>query len=74
MLREASRPVPRAALEAAGADPAQVDRCIASLVEDGLLEPTGRGRYRLPADPGSCEGRSVEGRRWPRHPDGTLER
>ena len=48
VLRETPRPVPRAALEAAGPDPAQVDRCIASLVEDGLIEPTGRGRYRLP--------------------------
>jgi A/G-specific adenine glycosylase len=48
LLRETPRPVPRAELEAAGPDPTQVDRCIASLVEDGLVEPTGRGRYRLP--------------------------
>jgi A/G-specific adenine glycosylase len=48
LLRETSRPASRAALEAAGPDPVQVDRCIASLVEDGLMEPTGRGRYRLP--------------------------
>ncbi len=49
LLRETSRPVPRVALEAAGPDPVQVDRCIASLVEDGLIEPTGRRCYRLPS-------------------------
>jgi A/G-specific adenine glycosylase len=48
LLRESSRPVPRAALSHAGSDAGQLDRCIASLVEDGLIEPTGRGRYRLP--------------------------
>ncbi len=48
LLRESSGPVARASLEAAGPDPAQVERCIASLVEDGLLEPAGRGRFRLP--------------------------
>ena len=48
-LREAPGPVTRAALERVGEDPAQVDRCIASLVEDGLLEPVARDRFRLPA-------------------------
>jgi A/G-specific adenine glycosylase len=48
VLRESAGPVPRASLESAGPDPAQVERCIASLIEDGLLEPAGRGRYRLP--------------------------
>jgi A/G-specific adenine glycosylase len=48
LLRDSPGPVGRDALAAAGPDPAQVDRCLASLVEDGLLEPAGRGRYRLP--------------------------
>ncbi len=48
LLRDSPGPLPRATLEAAGPDAGQVDRCIASLVEDGLLEPTGPGRYRLP--------------------------
>ena len=48
VLRESTGPVTRAALESAGPDPAQVERCIASLIEDGLLEPAGPGRYRLP--------------------------
>jgi A/G-specific adenine glycosylase len=47
-LRESTGPVTRVALESAGPDPAQVERCIASLIEDGLLEPAGPGRYRLP--------------------------
>jgi hypothetical protein len=30
-------------------DPRQRERALASLVEDGLLEPTSSGSYRLPA-------------------------
>lgn len=48
-LRDATGPVSRAALEGAGGDVVQVDRCIASLVEDGLLEPVTGDRFRLPA-------------------------
>ncbi len=48
LLRERPGAAARASLEAAGPDPVQVDRCLASLVEDGLLEAAGRGRYRLP--------------------------
>jgi A/G-specific adenine glycosylase len=48
-LREAHGPVRRSVLDGAGGDTAQVDRCIASLVEDGLLEPVRGGRFRLPA-------------------------
>ena len=48
LLRDSPGPLGRVELEAAGPDPAQVDRCLASLVEDGLLEPHGRGGYRLP--------------------------
>ena len=48
LLRESPGPVARASLEPAGPDPVQVERCIASLIEDGLLEPAGRGRFRHP--------------------------
>jgi A/G-specific adenine glycosylase len=48
LLRDSPGPLARVSLGAAGPDQAQVDRCLASLVEDGLLEPHGRGRYRLP--------------------------
>lgn len=47
-LRESAGPVPRAVLERVADDPDQVDRCIASLVEDGLVEPAGPGHLRLP--------------------------
>ncbi len=57
-LRETDRPVGRVDLEATvgerlgrgaqeGAE--QVDRCLASLVEDGLVEPVGDDAYALPA-------------------------
>lgn len=49
LLRGAPRALTRAALATAGPDAGQLDRCIASLIEDGLVEPAGRGRYRLPA-------------------------
>jgi A/G-specific adenine glycosylase len=48
-LRNAHAPVPLEALEDAGDDPAQVMRCLDSLAADGLVEPLGRRRYRLPA-------------------------
>lgn len=48
-LREAGW-VTRADLDAAGADPAQVDRCLDSLVADGLVEPVGADRFCLPGD------------------------
>lgn len=49
LLRDASDALPRAALETAGPDAGQLDRCLSSLIEDGLIEQTQRGRYRLPA-------------------------
>ncbi|WP_392543706.1 A/G-specific adenine glycosylase [Oryzobacter telluris] len=49
LLRDAPGAVPRSALADAGDDADQVQRCIASLVEDGLLEPVPGERFRLPA-------------------------
>ncbi|HET7760739.1 MAG TPA: A/G-specific adenine glycosylase [Phycicoccus sp.] len=49
VLRERHGPVPREDLEALADVPGQVDRCVASLVEDGLLEPLAGERFRLPA-------------------------
>ncbi len=46
-LRDADA-VTRAELDAAGAEPAQVDRCLDSLVSDGLVEPLGGERFALP--------------------------
>ncbi len=48
VLRERTDSVRRADLHAAGPDPAQVDRCVDSLVADGLVEPMAGGRLRLP--------------------------
>ncbi len=48
-LRDAHASVPLADLADAGDDPAQVMRCLDSLVADGLLEPLPRQRFRLPA-------------------------
>ena len=48
LLRDSPGPLRRTELDAAGGEPAQLDRCLGSLVEDGLVEPTRRGRYRLP--------------------------
>jgi A/G-specific adenine glycosylase len=48
-LRESDGPLTRPVLEALGEDPHQVDRCLASLVEDGLLEPAPDGRFALPS-------------------------
>ena len=53
VLRDSTGSVPRAALAGAAQDVTQdvhqVERCIASLVEDGLLEPVDGDRFRLPA-------------------------
>jgi A/G-specific adenine glycosylase len=48
VLRDSARPVPRSELEAVSDDVAQRERCLDSLVADGLVEPLARGRYRLP--------------------------
>ena len=48
VLREADGPVPRAALDAAWDDPVQRDRCLDSLVFDGLVEPMPDELFALP--------------------------
>ncbi len=49
VLRGASGPVRRATLDAAWADAAQRDRCLHSLLVDGLAEQLDDGRFALPA-------------------------
>jgi A/G-specific adenine glycosylase len=49
VLREAEGPVSRAALDAVWDDPVQRDRCLDTLVFDGLVEPLGHDRFALPA-------------------------
>jgi A/G-specific adenine glycosylase len=47
-LREATTTVPRSAFDVAAGDPAQVDRCLDSLVADGLVEPLDGAGFVLP--------------------------
>ena len=49
VLRDSPGPVPRAALDAVWQDGAQRDRCLDSLLVDGLAEQTDDGRFALPA-------------------------
>jgi A/G-specific adenine glycosylase len=49
VLRGSPEPVGRAALDAAWADAAQRDRCLDSLLLDGLAEQLDDGRFALPA-------------------------
>ncbi len=49
VLRASEEPVPRADLEALSDNEIQRERCLDSLVADGLVEPLARGRFRLPA-------------------------
>ncbi|MFG2529082.1 A/G-specific adenine glycosylase [Streptomyces sp. NPDC048516] len=48
VLREAVTPVPQQALDAVWDEPVQRARALDGLVSDGLVEPLGGGRYRLP--------------------------
>ncbi|NYG06507.1 A/G-specific adenine glycosylase [Phycicoccus badiiscoriae] len=48
-LRASHTPVPRSALESLSDNEIQRERCLDSLVADGLVEPLAGGRYRLPA-------------------------
>ena len=48
-LRASSEPVPAGAVDASwSADDAQRDRCLESLISDGLVEPLTGNRFRLP--------------------------
>ena len=49
VLRDADGPVARDALDAAWDDPEQRDRCLHTLVVDGLVEPVADGMFALPA-------------------------
>ena len=49
VLRAATEPVDRAALDAVWSDAAQRDRCLDSLLIDGLAEQHDDGRFALPA-------------------------
>ena len=49
VLRDASGPVPGAALDVVWTDARQRMRALDGLVADGLVEPLADGRYRLPA-------------------------
>ncbi|MFG2139155.1 A/G-specific adenine glycosylase [Streptomyces sp. NPDC048650] len=48
VLREAVAPVPQQVLDAVWEEPVQRARALDGLVSDGLVEPLGGGRYRLP--------------------------
>jgi A/G-specific adenine glycosylase len=48
VLRDADGPVPGALLDAAWPDAQQRERCLDSLVADGLVDPVGDGAYALP--------------------------
>ena len=48
VVREAHEPVHRSRLDAAWADPIQRERCLASLVDDGLVTEAGPATYALP--------------------------
>jgi A/G-specific adenine glycosylase len=49
VLRESPGPVARSVLEALSDNEIQRERCLDSLVADGLVEPLPRDRFRLPA-------------------------
>ena len=50
VLRGAAGPVSREALDAAWSESAQRDRCLFSLLEDGLVEQLDEDRYALPGE------------------------
>lgn len=49
VLREADGPVSREVLDAAWDDADQRDRCLHTLVVDGLVEPVTGGTFALPS-------------------------
>ncbi|MBB6378028.1 A/G-specific adenine glycosylase [Pseudonocardia eucalypti] len=53
VLRGAPGPVPRSALDAAWSDAAQRDRCLLSLLDDGLVEQLDGTSFALPGERGT---------------------
>ena len=51
VLRGSPNPVPRSTLDAVWSDAGQRDRCLDSLLVDGLAEQTDDGRFALPVGP-----------------------
>ncbi|QGN59500.1 A/G-specific adenine glycosylase [Nostocoides sp. HKS02] len=51
VLRASDEPVDEVALQDVAAAAGQRERCLDSLVADGLVEPLSHGRYRLPGGP-----------------------
>ena len=49
VVRDAPGPVPKADLDAAWPEATQRERCVDSLLDDGLLDLTADGRFTLPA-------------------------
>lgn len=49
LLRESHGPVPASRVDLVWPDEAQRQRCVASLIEDGLVDPLPGNRYALPA-------------------------
>jgi A/G-specific adenine glycosylase len=60
VLRAAHSPVPAAALAAAWPDPAQQQRAVAGLIDDGLLVRCADGAFALPGDTGSMATTSAD--------------
>jgi A/G-specific adenine glycosylase len=50
VLRAAVDPVPRARLDAVWRDASQRERCLSSLLVDGLVQQTHDGRFALPGE------------------------
>ncbi|HEY7592824.1 MAG TPA: A/G-specific adenine glycosylase [Actinophytocola sp.] len=50
VLRDTSTPVPKASLDLVWSDAAQRDRCLDSLLADGLVEQTADGLFALPGE------------------------
>lgn len=58
VLRAAEGPVLREQLDAAWSEAGQRDRCLDSLLVDGLMEQTDDGRFSLPGEPDTPSGAS----------------
>ena len=59
VLRAAADPVPQARLDAVWLDAPQRDRCLSSLLVDGLVEQTHDGRFALPGERAATPGPGI---------------